>query len=359
MTVLEGYRLILDTLTNANTRTLYRNVLVTREALEHPIWGNKLSMALETLWREKKEQQQQQQDGIMRQDQSSETHTFPFFRIQLVTEQVLKATCDTVTPQGIMAILDIPPSYNPQQNRMSHDASSTTMQPNDGDDDAAAAAKTAKLFLVLDGISDPGNVGTLLRSSKAVGVECVVLLPGSCDVWNPKAVRSAMGTTFEVPVYYAESWEGCLDALEEWGVYPRGERVYAATMWMEAGRDEEKDDDEGLGDGASGGMRGLSSKAHFEVDWCGTGAGSNGGGAAAALVLGKEGPGLSLQVRESVAKGEIRSVYVPMEVGIESLNVGTCGSVIMFEYHRQKLCSSSAGGARLVSTIDGDVSDKV
>jgi rRNA methylases len=160
-----------------------------------------------------------------------------------------------------------------------------------------------------------------------------------------------MGTTFHVPVYYAESWEGCLDALEKWGVSPttsRGERVYAATMWMD---DEEEsggdgNDDDENNNGASGKMAAFSSKPHFEVDWCGGGNSNRGSAAAAAaLVLGKEGPGLSLQVRESVAKGEIRSVYVPMEAGIESLNVGTCGSVIMFEYYRQKLCTSrSLGG---------------
>mmetsp|Transcript_4952 Transcript_4952/g.9446 ORF Transcript_4952/g.9446 Transcript_4952/m.9446 type:complete len:230 (+) Transcript_4952:810-1499(+) len=228
-----------------------------------------------------------------------------------------------------MALLDIPPSYN---------ASPLVKGQNKPPSSSSNSSNTAKLFLVLDGISDPGNVGTLFRSSKAVGVECVVLLPGSCDVWNPKAVRSAMGTTFQVPVYYAKSWKDCVDALEGWGVYPRGERVYAATMWMEEGdndgdedEEEERERDSGRYDGKEEMV--LSSKAHFEVDWCCDG--SNNG---TALVLGKEGPGLSLEVRESVSKGEIQSVYVPMEAGIESLNVGTCGSVIMFEYHRQKLC---------------------
>jgi tRNA G18 (ribose-2'-O)-methylase SpoU len=76
------------------------------------------------------------------------------------------------------------------------------------------------------------------------------------------------------------------------------------------------------------GVEQFEALPHFNVDWVSS---SN------ALVLGKEGPGLSEQVRQSVRKAEIRSVYIPMEEGIESLNVGTCGSVIMFEFHRQIL----------------------
>eukprot|EP01083_Nonionella_stella_P255909 877747_1 len=54
-----------------------------------------------------------------------------------------------------------------------------------------------------------------------------------------------------------------------------------------------------------------------------------------ALILGREGTGLTYEIRKAVAKGQIRSVYVPMEPGIESLNAAVCGSVIMSEYHRQ------------------------
>ncbi|GFH53418.1 hypothetical protein CTEN210_09894 [Chaetoceros tenuissimus] len=263
MTVLEGHRLILDTLANQSTRKLYNTILVSQEALDHPTLGPRLQKELTKIGEEQ------------------------IASVKLATNEVIKAASDTVTPQGVVATISIPPQY----------------QYNDSD--------KSRLFLIFDGISDPGNVGTLLRSAKAVGAECVLLLPGSCDVWNPKAIRSAMGTSFQVPIRSMNSWQDCQEFIKECGV--DGERIYAATM-----EGSEEND----------GVEQFEALPHFNVDWVSN---SN------ALVLGKEGPGLSEQVRQSVRKAEIRSVYIPMEEGIESLNVGTCGSVIMFEFHRQIL----------------------
>ena len=167
-------------------------------------------------------------------------------------------------------------------------------------------------YLILDGLSDPGNVGTLLRSASAVGIEAVILLPNCCDVWSPKAVRSAMGATFHVPIAKVNSWDDCLEFMERCNVSSKN--IYAATM---EGNDVLTSDQEK-----------LRSLAYHEVDWL-----SNGNGNA--LCIGKEGTGLSSGVRHDVANGVIRSVHVPMDSGIESLNAAVCGSVIMFEYHRQ------------------------
>ena len=102
--------------------------------------------------------------------------------IKMATEEVVNACCDTVTPQGIVATISIPPPYS---GPISNNSSSSS--------------RKSRLYVILDGVSDPGNVGTILRSSLAVGVEAVLLLSDNdnnnscCDVWNPKAVRSAMG----------------------------------------------------------------------------------------------------------------------------------------------------------------------
>lgn len=206
--------------------------------------------------------------------------------LQLVTPELLHTLSDTVTPQGIMAIVDIP---------------DTEVVFEEGD-------KTP-IYLVLDGVSDPGNVGTLLRSSLAVGCAGVLLLPGSCDPWSPKAVRSSMGASFQLPIVQAPTWESGLEVLEEWGV----EAVFAATMI-------EGDDDE------------SSSQAHFLVDWQGK---------SSALVIGSEGKGLSEAIRRAIYDKDnkmVKAVHVPMCAGIESLNAAVCGSVILFEYSRQ--CST-------------------
>lgn len=294
LTVLEGHRLIIDTLANEETRQLYRDILVTEEALLHPQLGSQLSIQIERL---------------LKEQDHRDTNTC---RVRLASEGAVRAACDTVTPQGVVALLDIPPPY-----QLDKDTNMDTNTNMDMDMDHKDNNQKAKLFLLLDGISDPGNVGTLLRSAKAIGAECVLLLPGSCDVWNPKAIRSAMGTSFTVPIRSMNSWNDCLEFMDSCGVDPG--RIYAATM-------EGSEGVIGIGSNAGSSSTNTESKAHYHVDWMSH---SN------ALILGKEGPGLSKEVRDSVARGQIRSVHVPMEEGVESLNVSTCGSVIMFEYHRQ------------------------
>ncbi len=294
-TILEGHRLIIDTLSDERhqTRKLYRDVLVTKDALLHPQLGEKLSHQLERL----------RNEGPC--------------MVRLATESVMKAACDTVTPQGVAAVVDIPPPFMVRDHKSYNDNKNEDDGASDDHDDSV---KKSKLYLLLDGISDPGNVGTLLRSAKAVGAEAVILLPNSCDVWNPKAIRSAMGTSFQVPIREVQSWDECLQLMESCGV--TGNRIYAATMDdADADQAEVQNDDKHHIRG-----QGFKSLPHFRVNWTSD---SN------ALVLGKEGPGLSQELRNSVKEGQIRSVHVPMEAGIESLNAAVCGSVIMFEYLRQ------------------------
>jgi TrmH family RNA methyltransferase len=193
-----------------------------------------------------------------------------------------------VTPQGIVALVDIP-NISPD------------------------SRKQYPFFLVLDGVSDPGNVGTLLRSALAVGVSGVVILPGCCDVWNPKAVRSSMGASFQLPIVDVSDWD---DAVHKLVGKFNVRQIYCAKMM--------EDGDDGVG----------GSHCHFDIDWLVE---------PSALVIGSEGSGLSADVRDTVddrrevANGDakIAAVHVPMKAGIESLNAAVCGSVIMFEYSRQ------------------------
>jgi TrmH family RNA methyltransferase len=255
-TVVEGPRMVLDLLENPKTRPLIRQVLVSTD--DYSEYARYLARYL---------------GGG--EDEDART-------VQLVTPQVLKACCDTVTPQGIVAIVDIPsvPHRSPKH----------------------------PLYLVLDGVGDPGNVGTLIRSSLAVGVAGILLLPQCCDVWNPKAVRSAMGASFQLPIREASSWKEAVEILNEWGVHD----IYAATMTTDQDR---------------------ASRAHFDIDWL---------WASSALVIGSEGTGLGSDVRQALLEDSddrVRAVHVPMQAGIESLNAAVCGSVILFEYLRQ--CQTS------------------
>lgn len=274
LTLIEGHRLVIDTLSQDSSRSLYHDVLVSYEALNHPQLGEKLSEKLCELLETNKE-----------------------CRVRLAEQNVINAACDTVTPQGVVALIRIPKPYEY--------TSKTT---------GSETKLRSKFYLILDAISDPGNAGTLIRSAKATGIEAIVLLPNCCDVFNPKAVRSAMGSTFHVPICSFSSWDDCYSMMSTFCV--SGKDIFAATM-------------DGSEKYSSDGNLQFNSIPHYDIDWHDPTSGGK------ALIIGKEGSGLSDPVRDAFSRGDIRTIHVPMEPGIESLNAAVCGSVIMFEYHRQ------------------------
>lgn len=71
---------------------------------------------------------------------------------------------------------------------------------------------SGQTFLLLDGIADPGNLGTLVRTSEWFGIDAVIATTGSVDFWNPKAVQAAMGSLFRMPVYHADALRILSDA---------------------------------------------------------------------------------------------------------------------------------------------------
>ena len=227
MTILEGHRLVIDTLAHKSSRDLYHDVLVSYDALNHPKLGEELSKQL---------------GDLMAMNRNC--------RVRLAEQNVINAACDTVTPQGVVALIGIPKPYTYSQ--------STT---------ETKREMKNKFYLILDGISDPGNVGTLIRSAKATGVEAIILLPNCCDVFNPKAVRSAMGTTFHVPICSFSSWDECFNVMTtEFGAL--GEDIFAATM----------EGSENSGDKTQS----FESIPHYDINWYE----SNSSGKA--LIIGKE-----------------------------------------------------------------------
>ena len=89
------------------------------------------------------------------------------------SEKLFKECCDTETPQGIGVLL-----------RM---------------ENKEPSLPDSKFLLVLDGVSEPGNLGTIVRTAEAVGVDGILLMKGCADLYNPKVVRSTMGSLFRVP----------------------------------------------------------------------------------------------------------------------------------------------------------------
>lgn len=151
--------------------------------------------------------------------------------------------------------------------------------------------KTPGLYLVLDAVQDPGNVGTLVRAAVAFGLDGVVVLDGTADPWGAKAVRASTGLVFRIAVT-REDAEPALDALEGAGV-----PVFVADpMGQPVGRPR-------------------------EANW--------------ALVIGNEGGG----VRPTVASRASGALRVPMRGPAESLNAAVAGAILMYAM------TSEAGGA--------------
>lgn len=148
---------------------------------------------------------------------------------------------------------------------------------------------TAPLIMVVDGVRDPGNLGTLLRSAAGAGVDHVVIAPETVDPYHPRAVRAAMGSHFRVPMSQ-RSWPELASTLRTYDVVgladAAGDAVYDTVRWT------------------------LPS----------------------AIVVGGEAFGPSAHASQLAT---VR-VSIPLERGVESLNAGVAGSLLVFEAARQR-----------------------
>lgn len=178
-----------------------------------------------------------------------------------VSESVMEDCSDTVTPQGILVVLPFPELPPPDP---------------------------LTFALIADRLRDPGNLGTLLRTALAAGVEQVLLAPGTVDFSNPKVVRSAMGAHLRLPIADAD-WDTIAEA------------VAGCDVWLAA---------------AAGRRR------YTDVDWT----------RRAALIVGSEAHGAGDRAR-TLADGR---VSIPIKPAVESLNAAVAAAVILFEAVRQR-----------------------
>jgi TrmH family RNA methyltransferase len=178
-----------------------------------------------------------------------------------VSEAVMASCSDTQSPPGLLAVLPI----------------RTLLKP-----------KPHKLALVVDHLADPGNLGTLLRTALAVGVEVVYLSEGCVDPHNPKVVRGAMGAHLQLPVLTTDE--------KSLPLHLAGLDIWLAEAHV--------------------------GRPYTEVDWR----------RPVALIIGGEAHGPQPAVR-ALAKGQ---VHIPMPGGSESLNAAVAAAVILFEIIRQR-----------------------
>jgi TrmH family RNA methyltransferase len=180
--------------------------------------------------------------------------------VEMVSESLMKSLSETETPQGILAVLI---------------------------DSRLPIPDAPNFILIPDQIRDPGNLGTLLRTAAATGVQAVLLPPETTDAFAPKVVRSGMGAHFRLPIH-SMTWE-------EIRGHTKNMQVYLADM-----------------DGRSCWETDLRQPL--------------------ALIVGGEAEGASEEAREVATE----KISIPMTGNMESLNAGVAGSVLMFEVIRQR-----------------------
>ena len=152
-------------------------------------------------------------------------------------------------------------------------------------------ASPEKRVLLLESVRDPGNVGTILRSAAAFGVDCVILSADCADIYNPKTIRGAMGALFRMKIAVVEDITLIIGLLRK-----GGRRVFAAALDPTAVR--------------------LGKETLRKGD---------------TVVIGNEGHGLSAET--ICACGQ--SLYIPMEEGSESLNAAIAASVILWSMYSE------------------------
>lgn len=182
---------------------------------------------------------------------------------QVLPDDVYKKLSDTVHPQGILAVV-----------RMHHP------DPKDLPD--------GDLYMILESIQDPGNLGTIIRTAEAAGVTAVIMNKGCADVYAPKTVRSTMGSLFRVPFIYTEDIKEAVEIVRN-----KGAIVYAADL---GGRPVPDAD--------------LAGKRAF--------------------IIGNEGNGIT---EETLGLAD-EKICIPMKGKVESLNAAVSAAILM--YWRQR-----------------------
>lgn len=188
--------------------------------------------------------------------------------VDVVPDDLFEQVADTVTPQGILGMVDMP-SYSLE----------------------VILDRPAKLYLLLDDLRDPGNLGTMIRTAEAAGVAGVIMSKGTVDLFNPKVVRATMGAIFRVPFLYVDSLSETIRQMKQKDISAYG------TVLEE-------------------------SRAYDTPDYM----------KPSAVVVGNEANGISREVQKSLSG----RIHIPMEGSVESLNAAVAAAVVLYEASRQR-----------------------
>lgn len=192
-------------------------------------------------------------------------------KTEAVSDKVFAYISDTKTPQGVLGVI-----------RRKEYTLTELLNETNG---------RKPLLLVLDNLQDPGNLGTMVRTAEGAGVTGIILSRDSVDLYQPKTIRSTMGSVYRMPAVYVEDLQETVKQLKERGIH-----TYAAHL--------------------------DNSCFYDEADYTqGT-----------AFLIGNEGNGL----RDAVSAEAERKIKIPMHGQVESLNAAMAAGILMYEACRQR-----------------------
>lgn len=206
--------------------------------------------------------------------------------LEVVSDNVFIRMSDTQTPQGIMAVVKM--SEITIEDMFGRDMHINSKNDNSGN----SSNKMQPLLLILENLQDPGNLGTIIRMAEGAGVTGVVMSCNTVDIYNPKTIRSTMGSLYRVPVIYVDD---ICEAVEE--CKKKGIRVYAAHL---KGTDN------------------YNVKDYTQPT---------------AFMIGNEGNGLTDKLTDKADE----LVRIPMQGKVESLNAAIACTILTYEAVRQRL----------------------
>ncbi|MDT5060149.1 MAG: methyltransferase, TrmH family [Acidobacteriota bacterium] len=195
-------------------------------------------------------------------------------RATIVSEAVFASISDTKTPQGIILLASRPSTQR---------------------SDLLKSLDKIRLLVILHKINNPSNAGAILRTAEAAGAWGIILTEGTTDIFSPKALRGAMGSSFRLPLWTGASFDEALSFCREHGI-----RTVCADL--RAGR------------------------THTEIDWT----------VPSALIVGPEAAGLE---NAEIALAD-ESLRIPMQAPVESLNVAVATGIVLYEAARQRAVGS-------------------
>ena len=203
------------------------------------------------------------EDAIGKIDQYLSDYISSDIKNYKISENLFKELVSTENPQGILAVINM--NIKPLKSN-------------------------GKFYLLCDKLQDPGNLGTIIRTSHAAGVQGIILTKGTVDIYNEKTIRSTMGSIFYIPIHYDDDNLSLVKSLKD-----EGFNLVVTSL--------------------------ETNKDFFEEDLRGK----------VILTVGNEGNGVSTEVMDLADT----KVKIPMPGNAESLNVAIATSVIMYEKVRQ------------------------